>query len=330
MAAFYMTGAGRQWYQWMHATDQLTTWDAFSARLELRFSPSTFINHKAQLFKLKQNTTVVNYLSKFECLSIRVTELSSDSLLQCFLSGLRDDIQRELSLLRPTDLHDAIGMAKLVEDKCNAARAAHLSPRPPPPRPYIPSSTRPHTTPLLIKHLSPTEMAARREKGLCFNCDHKFTLGHKYNPAQFLCLMVDYPDNEVLADEAPPPEPPPVISPSDLDDDSPCISFHALTGRSVPSTLKLAGSINGQPVVVLIDGGSTNNFVHARLADHLQLTVLPSPHLHVTVGNGETLGCSGECRQVALRLGNAFFEVDLFLLPIYGADLVLVYSGSQG
>ena len=30
-----------------------------------------------------------------------------------------------------------------------------------------------------IKHFSEAEMQARREKGLCYNCDGKFTLGHQ-------------------------------------------------------------------------------------------------------------------------------------------------------
>ena len=39
----------------------------------------------------------------------------------------------------------------------------------------IPPTPRP--TP--IKHLSEAEMRAHREKGLCYNCDGKFTQGHQ-------------------------------------------------------------------------------------------------------------------------------------------------------
>lgn len=102
-----------------------------------------------------------------------------------------------------------------------------------------------------------------------------------------------------------------------------CISLHALTGQLVPTTLKLEGVINGRDVTVLIDGGSTNNFVLSCLAKHLGLTVQPSSHLRVTTGNGEALDCGGECLQVQIKLGEAFFSVDLLLLPIYGANLVL-------
>lgn len=41
------------------------------------------------------------------------------------------------------------------------------------------------------------------------------------------------------------------------------ISFHALSGHLAPETLHLMGRISNQNVVILIDGGSTHNFVQA-------------------------------------------------------------------
>lgn len=35
ITAFYMAGAARQWFQWLHSTDQLTHWDDFVQKLEL-------------------------------------------------------------------------------------------------------------------------------------------------------------------------------------------------------------------------------------------------------------------------------------------------------
>lgn len=200
-------------------------------------------------------------------------------------------------------------------------------------RPPFPRSPAPITPPaghrpisLPIKRLTPTEMAARREKGLCFNCDSKFTPGHKCNPSLFLCLMIEQDEIPQLEEEFPPMISQPLaenstITTTTLDD--PCISFHALMGKLVPSTLKLAGLINGKEIVVLVDEGSTNNFIQSRLATHLNLTVRPSSHMRVTVGNGDALSCGGECSEVKLKIGDAIFTVDLLLLPIYGADLVL-------
>ena len=169
-------------------------------------------------------------------------------------------------------------------------------------------------------------MAARWAKGLCFNCDSTFTPDHRCRPALFLCLL-DEPEDPQYVDDNPPPDPDPspleTISTDIVVQNTPSISFHALRGQPIPSTSKVAGSINGKEVIVLVDGGSTNNFVQTKLAKHLNLVVQPSAHRRVTVGNGDALSCDGECLNVPLTMGSATFNVDLILLPIYGADVVL-------
>lgn len=170
-------------------------------------------------------------------------------------------------------------------------------------------------------------MAARRERDLCFNCDSPFTRGHCCNPPQFLCLLVD--DGTELQDEVLQPDPIPLevlieLPPAEPPlEKQPSISFHALTGALVPSTLKIAGTINGKNITVLIDGGSTNNFLRTHLASHLGLTTHVASYLTMTVGNGERLQCGGECLQVLLKLGEALFSADLLLLPVFSADVVL-------
>lgn len=57
-------------------------------------------------------------------------------------------------------------------------------------------------------------------------------------------LHQDQPD--IVADPEPPDD-------TILPDNTPCISFHALNGFLVQSTLKIAGKIFGKEVVVLID-----------------------------------------------------------------------------
>lgn len=130
--------------------------------------------------------------------------LQPSSLLNCFLSGLRDDIQRDLYILQPETLADAMGLAKIIEDKCNVTRMAWG-------QPYLPfrafpaGNTGPPTQAVArlpapppsipIKKLTLAEMAAQWERGLCFNCDSPFTRGHHCNPPQFLCLLADDGDD---------------------------------------------------------------------------------------------------------------------------------------
>ncbi|CAM8905618.1 unnamed protein product [Rhodiola kirilowii] len=332
IATFYMSGPALLWYQWMHNTKQISDWESFRRDLELRFGPSSFINHEAALYKLRQHSSLSTYVAEFESMSTCTPGLTTSNLLNCFMSGLREDIKRELFVHRPVTLPEAVGLAKLIESRLEAPR---FNLRPAPHRSLATSNTTPSTSPnrLPIRRLTAAEMTERRERGLCYNCDERWVSGHRCKP-KFLCLLVDSPsedllddpyDSTTLLDDDPCPtqshiiHPDPTLQPTD----APNISLHALEGHFVPSTLRLAAKIDGRQIMVLIDGGSTHNFMQTRLAKSLRLAVEPSPHLSVTVGNGEKLNCAGFCKQVPLTLNTHQFSVDLHLIHLHGADIVL-------
>ncbi|KAJ0037505.1 hypothetical protein Pint_22753 [Pistacia integerrima] len=101
------------------------------------------------------------------------------------------------------------------------------------------------------------------------------------------------------------------------------ISLHALLGQRNPSTIRMSGHLQGQQVEVLIDGGSTHNFIQERVAIHLGLPIVASTNFNVMIGNGDHMCCSGVCANTSLQLDGHEFLVDLFVLPIHGVDLVL-------
>ena len=98
-----------------------------------------------------------------------------------------------------------------------------------------PPSTDTSSKPTLpIKRLTPTEMQARREQGLCFNCDEKYSKAHKCK-AKFLLLTEE--EDEVL------------ISDSTDEDihmhDDGMISYHALSRQLIPRTLRFLVKLIG-------------------------------------------------------------------------------------
>lgn len=88
----YMAGDALAWYQWMHHSGLLTTWEEFTKALELRFGSSSFENHQQALFKLQQTATVAEYQKQFEQLCNRVIGLPQSGVLDCFISGLKPAI----------------------------------------------------------------------------------------------------------------------------------------------------------------------------------------------------------------------------------------------
>ncbi|VFR02248.1 unnamed protein product [Cuscuta campestris] len=100
-------------------------------------------------------------------------------------------------------------------------------------------------------------------------------------------------------------------------------SMHSLAGSPHPRSLKLLGAVNDVPVQVLLDGGSTHNFLHPAMAERLALVLHPVTPFRVYVGNGDSLRCSYSCQQTPLFLQGNTFDVDLFILEIHGPDIVL-------
>lgn len=163
-------------------------------------------------------------------------------------------------------------------------------------------------------------MAVGREKGLCYNCDDKWGPTHKCKARFFLFIADD--DDE----QAPPEHPPPyLIEHTSLPTDptNAQISLNALSSSPAPETFRIYGQIGNSQVTILIDGGSTHNFVQSRVAKFLQLPTETTQALKVMVGNGTVIDCHQICPHTSINIQGQLFDVDLHVLPISGADIVL-------
>ena len=173
-------------------------------------------------------------------------------------------------------------------------------------------------------------MALRREKGLYYNCDEKWSSTHRCKGCMPLFIADNpspVPDEPILdLPSTPSPEQEPATSldfdpSSDLN--SPHVSLHALSGLPSSETFRLVGVINHTSLTILIDSGSTHNFLQPRIAQFLHLKAQNTSPLHVLVGNDSVLDCNQVCPDTSLSLQGHQFTVTFHLLPISGADAVL-------
>jgi hypothetical protein len=106
-------------------------------------------------------------------LNIKVTNILDEHLIDVFIGTLKDNIQHEVRLWESKSLENAFKVARNVESK-NMAMATRRT------NPNIyrennaPSSKTPQPT-----RLTPQQLEERKAKGLCFNCDNKYSKGHK-------------------------------------------------------------------------------------------------------------------------------------------------------
>ena len=89
-------------------------------------------------------------------------------------------------------------------------------------------------------------MQAHREKGICYNCDEKFSRGHRCVQQKIYLLDVDSPLASEIGEEVSDTMDDPVDTqelPTDppYQDDQPEISLHALAGVTSPQTMRVRG-----------------------------------------------------------------------------------------
>ena len=191
----------------------------------------------------------------------------------------------------------------------------------PNPTPLLPSPPRP--IPPAVKRLTPEEIATRSVHGLCFNCDERYHWGHRCSSRIFLLISEDDDPSSVQIPQPNPQPEPETPTPDPIDPYPAQISFNSLAGNVTPETLRFMGTIGNRHVVLLVDGGSTHNFIQHQLVSQLSLIPRTTTPLCVMVGNEQQLECTSVCESVPVTIQATEFIVDLHVLPIAGANVVL-------
>ena len=104
---------------------------------------------------------------------------------------------------------------------------------------------------------------------------------------------------------------------------TPDISLDALEGTMGCHTLRVAGKVDRHPLYILIDSGSTQNFLNSAFANKLQCLAHPILTLVVEITNGGTMHCSTMCRNFSWRMQGVHFVVDVFIVNLINCDMVL-------
>ena len=96
-----------------------------------------------------------------------------------------------------------------------------------------------------------------------------------------------------------------------------------MAGSLAPQTMQVHGVINQQSLVMLVNLGSTHNFIKERLAEKLGLTCNMEKRFNVKVACGERISCKGRCIGVQVRIQGVTLDIDFYLLPLEGYEVVL-------
>ncbi|XP_042017759.1 uncharacterized protein LOC121765623 [Salvia splendens] len=306
------------------------TWPEFLEDVRHRFDPQSFKNYTGPLAKLVQTGSVTEYHNTFERYLDRVQGLSDEALIPIFIEGLKQPLQETVELQQPQSLAEAMALALRLgasqeqraqqaaatqkrqwqnRDSRLAAGAPTTSSAPPP---TGAPSTNTRFAPVRV---SLAEKSERSRKGLCWHCPEKYTPGHVC-AVKLLCYVGEEDDEDTRPDTECQLQDDHVIT-ADLS------HLHSLNGNSRSRPFRVTGNIGSTEVGVLIDTGSTHDFLHPRIAERLQLALTPIRPFRVYVGNGASLLCAHVSRRTKLTIQGAQFLVDLHILEVHGADVIL-------
>jgi hypothetical protein len=105
------------------------------------------------------------------------------------MGGLKEDIKHDLFLRQPTNIMESMQNSHHIHAKNKATHKFSIVRRD---RFEGHKTTIPQPT-----RLTPQQMDEKREKGLCFNCDSKYTKGHKCSENKLCYIDCEEEDDSI-------------------------------------------------------------------------------------------------------------------------------------
>ncbi|GJW83607.1 ty3-gypsy retrotransposon protein [Tanacetum coccineum] len=283
---FNLKGSAAEWFRWMTRNGLIIDWPRFEESVKNRFGPSKYEDPQGALSKLLQTTTIAEYQGEFEKLMNRVTDISETLLISFYISGLKLPLQRELLVSKPTTLRDAFALACVTEARLEDQGTVAITPKSASnsggaPYQRSPSvvktpllSTPPKTTINPTGKLLAIKWISPAERPNCLSKGEELATGED--------KVVESGDISIL---------------------------NSLVGHGSPRSLQLWGKIGTTGVHVLIDNGSTHNFVRPDVVERMCLPLEATKAFKVYIGSGETLLCENVCSWVTLYMQGLEVEV---------------------
>ncbi|GKB10845.1 hypothetical protein Tco_0844768 [Tanacetum coccineum] len=161
-----------------------------------------------------------------------------------FIKGLKPDLRSSVRVMQPVSLgnfysnRNTGGSVTTRSQGFNKNNDANVKPKP-------------------FKRLTDAEFADKRAKGICFRCDEKFRPEHRCHGKTLQVLLVG--DEDETEDEFD------GKSDEHVHLDMVEVSLNSVMGFTSPHTMKIRGILGDEEVVVLIDSGTTYNFLSKRV-----------------------------------------------------------------
>lgn len=99
--------------------------------------------------------------------------------------------------------------------------------------------------------------------------------------------------------------------------------LNALWGNGTNQTMMVRGLSGKVRLHVLVDIGSTQNFINEQIEKNLNFPVYDVNGIYVEIANGQEMKCDALCKDFIWTMQQQEFKADIYLLPLGSYDLIL-------
>jgi hypothetical protein len=331
VASLNLEGITSQWWKSYKLRNGIEGWQEFEGTVTDKFGATTYPKALRRLMSLKQTESLAVYILQFEQARYGVTvhnpQYDETYFVTQFVMGLKFEIQSVVEVQLPSTVDRDILLAQTQQEVLERGKMKVT-------RPYVGgkmlnTGVRGEGRALiggadLSKERQIREF--RKLNGLCYACGDKFKPDHlakctKRGQAQ-LNMVVTEEDSTVLTDE--------VLQQLEQEDEKEeicCkVSLQAMVGKDNENNMVISATMSKQTLVMLIDSGSSSNFISAHMVHQLELVEVVCSPVKVKVANGETMVCDRMVRGVEWCSQGFSFCTDMRVLPLSAFDVILGYE----
>ncbi|TYJ98848.1 transposon Tf2-1 polyprotein isoform X1 [Cucumis melo var. makuwa] len=350
-------GPTLNWFRSQEERDRFTSWSNMKERLLVRFRSNKDGTISGQFLRVKQESTVEEYINLFDKMVAPVNDLPERVIQDTFMNGLLPWVRSEVFFCRPKSLTEMMEVPQMVENREIARTEAKMSG-------YLWGKIAGHTSVVgkttsggvsgenknntvfpirtitlrssapnenrregTYKRLPDAEFQARKEKGLCFRCNEKYSADHKcrlreQRELRMFVVTAERDEYEIVEEEKERKE----LGCIEVNEDITTVvelSINSVVGLNDPGTMKVRGKLFGEEVIILIDCGATHNFVSEKLVKKLTLPIKETSHYGVILGSGATVQGKGICEKLEVQLSSWKIVEDFLPLELGGVDVIL-------
>jgi hypothetical protein len=349
IASYYLDGVALYWHQnFLRSLEgQNTSWEEYVEAICYRFGGRQ--DPLEELMELRQHGDLEEYIQDFDILWNKA-EINEKQALVIFLGGMELEIKNTVKMFDPKTLKHAFNLARLQANTLSyrkspgyirktstmctnpTANTPFTFPQQNPRNPANSqaNSSKPHSAQWTTnpnnniypnpskptKFIRNQEFKERRLKGLCFWCDEKFVPGHRCRNKKVYSLSV-VEEEEVCQEEDV------EVEEAFSREVTPHISLDALEGTVGLNTMKVNGKMEKTTVCILIDSGSTHNFLNSAVVRKLQYHLTLIKPMTVQAANGDKMVCKSMCKGLKWKMQGISFQTDVYIIDLSNCEMVL-------